>query len=200
MKQKYIIAVFDFDGTITKKDTLNDFILWNFGVFNLTKQILKLIPFILLYLLRLLPNHVPKQRLFSHFFTGIQEEKFKKMCRDYSLKRIDEITRKKCIEKIKWHRKRGHRLVIISASIVDWIKPWADKHLIDEVIATETEVQDDKLTGNFCTVNCYGKEKVIRFLEMFPDRDSYFLYVYGNSRGDKELLRLADVGMYRRFR
>ena len=44
--------------------------------------------------------------------------------------------------------------------------------------------------------NCYGQEKVNRFLQVEPDRKSYVLYAYGDSSGDKEMIALADVGTY----
>ena len=63
-------------------------------------------------------------------------------------------------------------------------------------IGTKVEVDlDGKLTGRFLTKNCYGPEKVNRLLEIEPDRKNYFLYAYGDSRGDKEMLECADRGI-----
>ncbi|MDR2690839.1 MAG: hypothetical protein LBB73_00825, partial [Dysgonamonadaceae bacterium] len=53
------------------------------------------------------------------------------------------------------------------------------------------------LTGYFSTKNCYGREKVIRLLEKEPDRNTYTLFVYGDSRGDKELMIFADKSWYK---
>lgn len=49
----------------------------------------------------------------------------------------------------------------------------------------------------FSTPNCYGAEKVKRLLTKYPDRDFYRLVVYGDSRGDRELLSIADESHYR---
>jgi phosphoserine phosphatase len=68
------------------------------------------------------------------------------------------------------------------------------------VIATEPEIKNGVLTGRFSTPNCYGQEKKRRFLEKYPDRDRYILYVYGDSNGDKELLEMADKPFFRCFR
>ena len=48
------------------------------------------------------------------------------------------------------------------------------------------------ITGRFKTPNCYGQQKVERLLELEPARDTYLLYAYGDSLGDRELLALAD--------
>ena len=81
----------------------------------------------------------------------------------------------------------------------NWIAPWAKENGIKEVISTEVEIKNSILTGKFRTRNCHGKEKVQRLLEKYPSREKYFLYAYGDSRGDKELLKLADKKFYRKF-
>jgi phosphoserine phosphatase len=53
-----------------------------------------------------------------------------------------------------------------------------------------TKVKPD-LSG-FISKNCYGQEKVNRLLEVEPDRKNYYLYAYGDSRGDREMLAFAD--------
>ena len=56
------------------------------------------------------------------------------------------------------------------------------------------------MTGNFLSRNCYGEEKVRRLLELEPNRNSYILYAYGDSKGDKELIEFADKGWYNKFK
>ena len=64
---------------------------------------------------------------------------------------------------------------------------------VDEVLSTEFEVDDSGLlTGRFSVHNCFGKEKVKRLLLVEPDRDNYYLYAYGDSRGDKEMFKFSD--------
>lgn len=196
---KYTLAAFDFDKTITKIDTLNDLLLLNFGYKKFILKMFLLSPLLVLYVLKLIPNYVAKQNLFSHFFRGYRDENFNKICTDYSLKRIDGIIKKEALNKIRWHKEKGHKVIIISASMENWIKPWAEKNSIDDVISTLPEIKDNILTGKFSGSNCYGEEKVKRFLEKYPDKNEYFLYAYGDSRGDRELLNLADEGFYRKF-
>jgi HAD superfamily phosphoserine phosphatase-like hydrolase len=89
---------------------------------------------------------------------------------------------------------QGHQLIIISASIENWIIPWAEKRNI-AVLATQI-VSDasGRLTGKFKSANCYGIEKVNRLLAVLPDRQSYYLYAYGDSKGDQALIDFADEG------
>ena len=88
-------------------------------------------------------------------------------------------------------------MVIISASIDNWVQPFFPSV---KVLGTQVEVKDGCLTGRFLTKNCYGQEKVNRLLAVCPDRETYHLTAYGDSRGDKELLAFADVAHYKPFR
>jgi phosphatidylglycerophosphatase C len=193
------IAVFDFDGTITRKDTLRDFLTHNFGLTAYYTGILSKSLILSSYLLRLVSSHNAKEALFAHFFAGWDEKKFDKSCEDYCLTRIDRLIRDECRSKINWHIKQRHCLVIVSASLRNWIYPWAIKNGFSDIIATEPEIVNGLLTGRFRTPNCNGNEKLKRFLERYPDRNSYFLYVYGDSQGDRSLLGISDKPFFRRF-
>ncbi|WP_165023978.1 MULTISPECIES: HAD-IB family hydrolase [unclassified Dysgonomonas] len=198
VEESRIIAVFDFDGTITVKDTLFDFIVFCHGGWKLVAGLLILSPILVLFKLGFITNESAKQRMFSFFFKGKKKPDFDLYCQRYS-RRIDEITNLEAADKIKWHQSEGHQIIIISASIVDWIKPWANTSNIEEVIGTQIEIKDNIITGRFASKNCYGREKVNRLLALYPDRDSYKLYAYGDSSGDKELLSIADYPFYRKF-
>lgn len=192
MQKRHTIAAFDFDGTITKKDTLFDFIKFHAGSKNLCKGLIFLSPILVMYKLGFIRNDIAKQKLFAYFFQNKSVEVFNKVSEDY-INRIQEITRSETINKIRWHQSQNHTVVIISASISNWIKPWAKTMDIETVLATEIATTiDDLIVGTFKNANCYGQEKVNRLLAEFPNRAEYILYAYGDSDGDKELLALAD--------
>ena len=198
--KKETIAVFDFDGTITHKDTLLVFIKFSKGICSFIFGIMLFSPLIVAMKLRLYPNWKVKQKLFSFFFKGDSLEKFNDFGNRFNSE-IYKILRPKALETLKLHKKKGDRIIIISASIDNWIKPWAEKVGTDIVIVTKIETNNNGLlTGNFLSKNCYGQEKVNRLLEMFPNRNDYELIVYGDSPGDKELIELSDKGFYNKFK
>ena len=193
------IAVFDFDGTITTKDTLFEFIKFSRGAFRFCVGMLLFSPLFVAFKLKLLPNWKVKQFLFAYFYKGISIDDFNKWGNDF-IPVIEGILRPKAVEALKHHQNNGDKLVIVSASMKNWIKPWADKTGIDLVIATQIEIDSaNKITGKFSTKNCYGQEKVNRLMEMFPDRNNYKIIAYGDSCGDKELIEMADEGFYNKF-
>lgn len=200
MEPSYTIAAFDFDGTITAKDTLVDFTIYSLGYRKFIQGLLVLFPVLALYKLGLFSGGFAKEKFLSYFFKELKESQFNDFCRDYALKRIGDITKKEVLQKVKWHKQQGHKLVIISASFENWIKPWAQNNSFDEVIATKVEVKNGLLTGKLATNNCEKQEKVKRFLEKYPERDKYFLYVYSDSKTDRPLLSLADIKIFVRRR
>ena len=151
------------------------------------------------YKLKLIPNYKAKQWMLSYFFKGMDEQQFQKVAKVYSPKHINTILRPKAMEKIAWHKEQGHKVVIVSASIKCWLKPWSDENNLD-LIATKLEIKDYIVTGKFLTKNCYGIEKVNRVNEAYDLRDCDHIYAYGDSRGDKELLELANESFYKPFR
>jgi HAD superfamily hydrolase (TIGR01490 family) len=192
------VAAFDFDGTIIKRDSLFVFIWFAVPFIRIVFSTIIAMPYLVLYQLKMIPNYKAKEKLFKALFKGVLIADFNAICINFTSK-IQEMVNPDAIDKIKWHSKRGHEIVIISASVENWIIPWATQIGIDKVLATQIEVVDGLITGKFLSKNCHGPEKVNRLLQHFPNRNSYELYAYGDSNGDKDLLLLADHKFYRCF-
>lgn len=193
------MVFFDFDGTITTSDSFIKFIRFVVGDIRFILGMTVLSPMLVAYKLRLIPNYTAKQAVLSYFFKGMSEAQFQSTARDYSLKNIDAILRPKAMAKIAWHKEQEHKIVVVSASIESWLKPWCNQHGLD-LIATKLEIKEGIVTGKLLTKNCYGMEKVRRVKERYNLDDYDHIYAYGDSRGDKELLELADEGFYQPFR
>ena len=195
---KGTLAVFDFDGTLTTKDTLFDFIEFYHGKIKLIAGLFMISPVLLSYKLGVVSNERAKERMLSYFFKGESEDVFREKCKAYAL-RVNQLLENKAIEKLKWHQTEGHLVLIDSASVEDWIRPWATSMRIDTVIGTCLEIKNGIITGKLASRNCYGQEKVNRLLELYPDKDQYEIYAYGDSEGDQELLAIATHSYYRCF-
>ncbi|WP_420319787.1 HAD family hydrolase [Flagellimonas sp.] len=189
------IVVFDFDGTITKEDSLFGFLKFVFG-FQFYLKLISISHNLLGFKLGLINNHQAKQILFSHFFRGWNIDDFNIICRNY-IKQIK--VRDKAMATIRGHLSSGDYVLIISASFENLIKPWASMNNIRTVLGTRIEVEDKKITGNFLGKNCYGIEKVYRLLKLFPEKTNFYLIAYGDSEGDKELLEYANEAYKKLF-
>ena len=193
------LALFDFDGTITTRDTLVAFIQFAVGKPSYYKGLLAVSFWITACVCKSIPPHVSKQKLISHFFAGWDATRFKKLGTCFALEHIDTYIRPEALKKIRWHQHRGDQVVIVSASMECWLKAWCDTYHID-LIATRLEIQNNKLTGKFATRNCSGIEKVNRVNAAYDLSQYERIYAYGDSRGDRELLASADESFYKPFR
>ncbi len=188
------VAAFDFDGTITCKDTLFDFIEYSFGKWGLYRCLLLNACSLAMYKLGIISNEKAKERLLGSLLKGINDNDFTAMCRKYSLARVPQILKKETLEKIAKHKHEGDILVIVSASPEDWIKPWALSNGFSTVLATQLKRDNGTLAGTFATRNCHGKEKVNRIAAEFGDRANIYITAYGDSKGDSAMLEYADRG------
>lgn len=194
--KKITLALFDFDGTITKSDSLLKFICFAVGNFRFAVGLIFLSPILIGYKLSIIPNYKAKSKVLSFFFKGYSEKEFKKVAQKYSLSQIDKIVRPKAYDKFLWHKEQGHKIVIVSASIECWLGPWCRKNGFD-LLATKLEIINGKVTGNILGKNCYGIEKVCRIKEKYDLSKINYIYAYGDSIGDKQMLELADETFFR---
>ena len=192
MKQLF---AFDFDGTLTTRDTLIAFIRYACGTPRFLLGFLLHAPLLVLMKLRLYSNGKTKQRLFTWFFQGMSIETFDALCQSFALSHR-HLLRPDTVRLLQQALSEGTEVLVVSASIDNWVQPFFSTfHLPPStchVLCTQIEVIDGRLTGRFLTPNCYGQEKVRRILALHPDRSTYHLTAYGDSRGDRELLAFAD--------
>ena len=116
----------------------------------------------------------------------------------YVKERLPKLLRHAGLEKLTWHQSQGHQIVIVSASTEYWLKPWTDAMGFD-LLATQLEVKDQKLTGCYAGKNCHGDEKVRRIKAVYDLGQFDEIYAYGDTSGDKPMLALADHAFYKPF-
>lgn len=191
--KKREVAIFDFDGTLTVKDTLLEFIKYACGHIRFYIGFGLHAPLLILMLIHLYPNWKAKQKIFAWFFKGMEYNRFAKLGESFASE-IGHMSNIKMKNILKQFVKQNAHVYVVSASIEEWIRPYCIKLGVKDVLGTKVEVKDGKLTGKFLSKNCYGQEKVNRLLEVEPDRNEYNLYAFGDSRGDKEMIKFADKG------
>ena len=201
MKEKETLYVFDFDGTLTKRDTLLMFMRHVNGLWRLWMSLVLFLPKLLLMKLHLRDNGKTKEQLFAWHFQGMRLSDFNEHCESFA----DEnsgVLRQEGMAGVRRALDEGRRVFVVSASIDNWVEPFFQGSVA--VLGTQLEVKDGKLTGRFLTPNCYGAEKVRRLKAavhgLEHNRDKYYIIAYGDSRGDEEMLEFADERHYKPFR
>lgn len=214
------IFVFDFDGTLTHADTLLAFIRFACGPVRMCMGFVLYAPLLVLMKLKLYPNYKAKQKVFAHFFRGMTLTRFDALCTAFA-QQGEYLLRPAARSFINTVRSEAYAMAIVSASIDNWVRPFAEMYLQSDNAQDKSQgnVQDNKpalpiivlgtkvevdaagcLTGRFATPNCYGPEKVRRIEAVWPHREQYDVSAFGDSRGDKEMLAYADQGYFKPFR
>lgn len=192
------IFVFDFDGTLTTRDTLIAFIRFARGTAWLLLCLALLLPRLVLMKLGLVDNGRTKERLFTLCFKGMATADFNDLCHGFADTVGRSVKRQETWDVMEKAVAEGNPVYVVSASVDNWVSPFFPKAVA--VVGTRVESEDGRLTGRFLTPNCYGAEKVRRLKEIEPDLDNdrshYYIIAYGDSRGDKEMLAYADESHY----
>ncbi len=194
-----VVAAFDFDGTITRRDTFLPFLQMMAGRGRYLRQMLTLSPGLLAYLLGIINNHAVKNRLLTQFLRGNDVDDVDRMARDFAAARLPHFVRPAALTRLRWHQQQGHRCVIVSASLECYLRPWAEATGGLEVVGSRLASDNGMYTGELLGRNCYGAEKVRRLNDILGARETYTLYAYGDSKGDRELLAWADYAFYRQM-
>lgn len=193
------LVLFDFDGTITTRDTLAEFMIYYHGKLRYTAGLAFLSPVLAMYVTKAIPNWKAKEYFLKWYLKGENAEMFNQKCKEFTAHKLDALIRPGALEAIKQHQAEGATVAVVSASAENWVKPWCDKHGLI-CLATKLEVKNNKITGNLSGKNCYGAEKVCRIKERFSIEDYQEVIAYGDTSGDKEMLALAHKQYYKPFR
>ena len=192
------LALFDFDGTITKKDSFLEFIRFYKGSYSFIIGLIILSPILLLYKVKIVKNWKAKERVLTYFF---KNELFKEFClksTEFSLKIIPGLLKPDAVQAITYHLEKGDRVIVISASFENWLADWC-KSMKLELIGSKIEVRNGFITGKIEGKNCYGIEKVIRLKQYLDITQFSEIYAYGDSKGDLPMLELANHRFYQSF-
>ncbi len=192
------LALFDFDGTITSKDSLLEFIKYTSGKFGFLLVMGLFSPVIFYYVFIKKDGEIAKRKVLAFLFRGKTKDELDQLGVSFAAEVIPEILLPRAIKEIKNHKSKGDRVIVISASLESWLRPWAESMDL-ELICTQMEFSQEKFTGRFATPNCNGEEKVNR-IKAYLNVDEFSpVFAYGNSSGDKPMLALADHGFYKHF-
>lgn len=188
------IAVFDFDGTIKKHDSFLSFLLTvtHNNTLELCRSLFPFVIPILLVKMNFISAGRIKEKIYKSFLKNIPQKEFIELCVGYSTI-INNDLNQAVIEKIKQHQNNGDKVVILSASLAEMIRPWAKSLGIDDVVATEIEWNDKGFFKCFSTPNCNGNEKPVRLQHYLKSCHEYHLTGYGDSKADHPFLSICNT-------
>lgn len=186
------IAAFDFDCTITRRDTMVPFLLRVAGPVATARGIVGAgLAWLTGGRERNARRAKAKRAYLRAVVTGSPIADLEERGRRYA-ERLPERYRPESLERIRWHRAQGHELVLVTASLRLYAGPAGEALGFDHVIAVDLEADaSGHATGDIVGTNIRGPEKAVRLTHHLGG-DAAEVWAYGDSDGDIDLLAMAD--------
>ncbi|MFS2157845.1 HAD family hydrolase [Pseudomonas sp. Pseusp122] len=193
-----VLSVFDFDGTLTTRDSFVPFLKFAFGNRAFAWRMVRMLPSALRYLGKGLTRDELKANLIANFLTGIKVDWVEQKAVEFRARFWSRLMRPAGVQSVAGELASGAQVTICSASPSLVLRPFAE-HLGIKLIATELEVVDGYLTGRLSGNNCRCEAKVLRLEAVYGPLTQYRLRAWGDTRGDHELLAAAQDAHWRHF-
>ena len=188
--QAELWAVFDFDGTLTRHDSMWRFFRHVNGAVRFALKFVRATPWFMAYFMNLRDSSECKLGAINAFIGSVPPEKLKQKTAEFAIL-LQEDMRPGALDYLRLLKSRGFRCALCSASASLWVEDWARQAGFDVLIATELERGAD---GKFrySTPNCKNDEKVRRLREAGILRAGNYTEAYGDSPLDAPMLRAAN--------
>jgi HAD superfamily hydrolase (TIGR01490 family) len=189
------VAFFDFDGTLTRRDSLLPFLRMVAGTPLFVARLVLLSPVLTAYAAKLIRNDVVKEIVLARFLEGMDRDELRQLGRKFASERLTGLLRPAGLERLRWHQAQKHVCVLVSASLDVYLEPWARDMGFDDWITSglETDIAG-RVIGRLSGGNCFGEEKVRRIKEWLTGKEISQCYAYGDSPGDLPMLKMANEG------
>jgi phosphatidylglycerophosphatase C len=192
------IAAFDFDGTLTVRDSFTAFLRWRAGAAGYALGMAGLAPAALRYLVDRDRGRI-KAAAAKAFLRGRPRRELEAQARAFAAKTARRMLRPDA--RACWDAcgAKGYLRVIVTASPTLVVAPFAKALGADVLIGTELAYDpSERATGALATPNCRAAEKVARLEQRFGV-GVRLAAAYGDTGGDREMLAIAETQGYRVF-
>ncbi|HET7218768.1 MAG TPA: HAD family hydrolase [Vicinamibacterales bacterium] len=190
------LALFDFDGTITRSDTWTPFLRYSATRPRLVAASVLFAPLAVGYKLGWIAARTSRPIVARLAFGGRRAADVHALGRQYAHEVLPAVVHPHALERIGWHKQRGDTVVVVSASLDAYVIPWCEAVGV-AAICTELEARDARLTGRYAGGECSGAAKVTRVRQRYDLGRYPIVYAYGDTDEDREMLAIAHEKYYR---
>jgi len=192
------IVAFDFDGTLTTRDSFTAFLKWRSSRGRWMLGGLRLAPAALAYLIHRDRGRI-KAAAVREYLKGVPRERLEADARRFAELHSRSLLRPDAVLAWKRWQREGVRLVIVTASPDIVVAPFARGLGADDLLGTPlTFDAADRVAGAFASPNCRGPEKVARLRAAYGE-GLRVRAAYGDTSGDTEMLGIAEEPYFRVF-
>ena len=185
-------AFFDVDNTLIPGRSIEERFfryLWSEGVIGF-KEVVESLRF---WISRMPPLSRQPLREFKVYLVGKQPSIIEPLAKAFVESEICPRLSTCAVETVKRHQEQRHRTVLVTASLEFLVNPVAQHLAVNAVLAAKPERASDRYTGRILPPFPYGmgKRQVVEAFALEHGLDLQQSFAYGDSPGDKEILRLV---------
>ncbi|WP_394002342.1 HAD family hydrolase [Luteimonas sp. WGS1318] len=190
------LALFDFDGTITTRETFPDFIRHAIPPRRRALGTALFAPLVIGYKLKLVPVHALRAALVRYAFKNVPLAEVEAAGASLAADLLPTLVRPEIQARIDWHRARGDTVVVVSGGFDVYLAPWCRAQGLDW-ICSSLAAREGVLTGHYAGAQCVADEKARRVRERYDLAGYRAVHAYGDTHEDHALLALADHATWR---
>jgi len=192
------VVAFDFDGTLTIRDSFTAFLRWRAGAGGWALGLVKMAPALAAYARDRDRGRI-KAASVKEFLGGVNRATLEADAERFAEQAWGRFMRPDALACWEdWGRKGAHR-VIVTASPETTVVPFARRLGAEALLGTHLLFDGhDHVTGAFAGPNCRGEEKVRRLRAAYGD-DLHLTAAYGDTSGDTEMIAMAEEKGFRVF-
>lgn len=191
-----ILALFDFDGTITTREMLPDFLHYAVPKWRLRFWKPWMLPLVVATRSGWMSGSTLRAILAWVAFRGMPEAEYEAKAVAFARDVLPQALRPEMMERIAAHRANGDTIVVVSGAYDVYLKHWCAAHGL-ALIASTLEVRDGRLTGRYLGAQNVLAEKARRVRERYDLAAYREVHAHGDTPEDEDLLALAQRQFYR---
>lgn len=189
------LALFDFDGTLTTRETFPDFMRYAVPRWRLLAGGALLAPVVFGYRRGWVAGNPTRASIVQVGLRGVQARRLRAQGDAFAREVLPGLLRPEAMEKLAWHRGRGDRIVVVSGGLDVYLAPWCAAQGLELACSVLAE-RSGRITG-YAGAQCVGEEKVRRIRALCDPRAYVAIHAYGDTHEDMAMLAMAQHRTYR---
>ena len=189
------LALFDFDGTLTTRETFPAFMRYAVVRPRLLAGGVLLAPVVFGYRRGWVAGNPTRASIVQMGLRGVDAERLRAQGAAFARDVLPGVLRPEAMARLAWHRQRGDRVVVVSGGLDVYLAPWCAGQGI-ELLCSALAERRGRITG-YAGPQCVGEEKVRRVHALCDPQAYAAIHAYGDTHEDLAMLAMAHHRTYR---
>ncbi|CAN7230367.1 HAD-IB family hydrolase [Pseudoxanthomonas sp. LjRoot168] len=189
------LALFDFDGTLTTRETFPDFMRYAVARPRLLVGGVLLAPVVFGYRRGWVAGNPTRASIVQVGLRGVDASRLRAQGDAFAREVLPSVLRPEAMARLAWHRERGDRIVVVSGGLDAYLAPWCATQGV-ELLCSVLAERNGRITG-YAGAQCVGEEKVRRVRALCDPQAYAAIHAYGDTHEDNAMLAMAHHRTYR---